>query len=215
MRKYRYAVFDLDGTILDSMYIWQNVGAEFLKEIGVIPPPDLHETLKSMGLREAAGYFISVLNVQMDYDAIVDRINEMVGLNYTFNFQLKPGVREFLDKLKALDVKMCIATATDYPHVETALKRLGVFDCFEFILTCQQVKTGKENPKIYLEASKMLDADIDDVVIFEDALHAACTAKNAGFYVIGVYDSSADEDVDDLKKACDEYVYSLNDVRCF
>lgn len=215
MGRYKYAVFDLDGTLLDSMHMWGNVGIDFLIEIGVVPPEGLRETLKPLGLRAAARYFVDELGVTMKAEEIVDRINEMVGRNYRSHIGMKQGVREFLDDLMLRGIKMCVATATDYPHVEAALKRLDIWDYFEFVVTCQEVNAGKESPKIYLESAKRLNASVDEVVIFEDALHAACTAKTAGFYVVGVYDASAEQDMDGLKEVCDEYVFSFDDVECF
>jgi HAD superfamily hydrolase (TIGR01509 family) len=203
------AIFDLDGTLLDSMAIWDSFGAEYLQSRNLIPPKNLYKILKPMSLLQAAQYFRNYFRLADTTDEIMQQFNDRIDDKYQFKIMLKPHVSEFLEKLKNRDVKMCVATATDRRQTEAALKNLGVDHYFSFILTCTEVGSGKDQPKIFEQALERLGTSKDETIVFEDALHAITTAKEAGFRVIGVYDPSAEEDVKQIKQIADDYIYSF------
>ena len=118
------AIFDLDGTILDSMFIWDTIGEDYLRSLGKEPKENLKETFKAFTLEQAAKYYRENYGVVLSVNEIVDGVNKMVERYYAETVKLKPGIEVFLEKLKAKGVKMCIATVTDKPLVETALARL-------------------------------------------------------------------------------------------
>ena len=182
------AIFDLDGTLLDSMFIWDTIGEVYLRSLDIEPRENLAEAFKTFTLEQAAEYYREHYGVALSVNEIVDGVNEMVAKLYRTKVTLKDGVREFLEALKSRGVKMCVATVTDRPIVEDVLCNLGIRDFFTEIFTCAEVGYNKETPHIYREALEALGTKKDETVVFEDALHALITAKKDGFKVAAVYD---------------------------
>ena len=210
MRK--YVIFDLDGTLLDSMYIWKDAGALFLKEKGIEAPQALYEQLKAMSLQQAANYLKQQFQLSLSGAEIIDGIKAVVEKQYAEHVSLKPYVLNYLKKLQDRRVRMGVVTASEYEHSEAALQRLGILDCFEFIMTCSQAGVGKDNPAIFLKAAEKWGANPQEVAVFEDALHAVETAKAAGFFTIGVYDESAKDDIENIKRTADLYINDFSGV---
>ena len=183
------AIFDVDGTLLDSMSIWDTIGADYLRSIGYTPKENLNETFQAMSLRQAARYYQTEYGVTRSIAEIMDGVNGLLERFYRDEAPLKPGVREFIRRLSGRGVRLCIATATERPLVEAALSRAGILEYFECILTCTDVGHGKDEPFIYREALKRIGGERSSVVVFEDALHAARTARADGFPVAAVFDS--------------------------
>lgn len=185
----RGAIFDVDGTLLDSMFIWDTIGETYLRSIGYQPKENLNETFKNMSLRQAARYYQTEYGVTLSIDQIMDGVNAMLERYYRFEVPLKPGVAELLEWLRQSGVKLCIATATDRHLVEAALDRCGVLSCFGEIFTCNEVGHGKDEPDIFEAALRFLGTRREETLVFDDALYAVRTAKEAGFLVAAVYDS--------------------------
>ena len=182
------AIFDLDGTLVDSMFIWDSFGEDYLRTLGKEPRENLTETFTTFTLEQAAEYYRKNYGVTLSVGEIVDGVNEMVSEIYRTKVALKNGVLEFLRDLRSKGVKMCVATVTDRPIVEDVLVSLGIRDFFVEILTCAEVGYNKETPHIYRAALGVLGTKKDETVVFEDALHALITAKKDGFKVAAVYD---------------------------
>ena len=207
------AIFDMDGTLLDSMYIWKDLGARVLVDLGVRPRPDLYEHLKVLSLREGAAYCREAYHLQQTQEELVELIESQIRDFYYHEVQAKPGVQKFLSLLKMEGVWMYVATATDRHLAEAALRRTGLDGYFRGILTSQEVGVGKkDSPEIYERCMRRLRSNKKDTVIFEDALHAVRTAKPAGFRVCGVYDSFAPEDQEELRSLCDYYITSFEEM---
>ena len=185
----RGAIFDVDGTLLDSMFIWDTIGEAYLRSIGYQPKENLNETFKNMSLHQAARYYQTEYGVTRSIDEIMDGVNAMLERYYRFEVPLKPGVAELLERLQQDGVKLCIATATDRHLVEAALDRCGVLSCFGEIFTCNEVGHGKDEPDIFEAALRFLGTRREETLVFDDALYAVRTAKEAGFPVAAVYDS--------------------------
>lgn len=182
------AIFDVDGTLLDSMSIWDTIGEEYLRSIGYTPKERLNETFQTMSLHQAARYYQSEYGVDRSVEEIMDGVNGLLKRFYLDEAPLKPGAGEFVRELSRRGVRLCIATATECPLVEAALARGGLAGYFDDILTCTAVGHGKDEPFIYREALSRVGADRSSVVVFEDALRAARTANMDGFPVAAVYD---------------------------
>ncbi len=182
------AIFDIDGTLLDSMCIWDTIGEKYLHSLGKEPQENLAETFKTFTLRQSAEYYRKNYGVSLSVEEIINSINEMVADFYIKTVPLKKGVIEFLDKLKDKGVKMCIATVTDKHLVEVALKRCGVYEYFSEIFTCASVGYSKETPHIYREAQKHLGTEKSNTVVFEDVYHALKMVKDEGFLCTAIYD---------------------------
>jgi len=202
------AVFDLDGTLLDSMSIWTDLGEAYLRTKGITAEENLSEKLKAMSLNQSAGYFIEKYGIKDSVQEIIDDINKMIEDFYLYHVQLKEGVSEFLEYLNGKNVKMCIATATDKKLAEGALKRCGMLDFFEYIFTCEEVRYGKDCPEIFNKALDFLNTEKEFTWVFEDAVYAAMTARDAGFNVCVVYDKSESE-TEKLKEISEIYIKSF------
>ena len=204
------AIFDLDGTLLDSMFIWDTIGEEYLRSLGKEPHEDLKETFMTLTLEEAAVYYREHYGVTLSVKEIVDGVNAMVEQTYRTKVTLKPGIAEYLAWLKENGVRMCVATVTDRYLVEETLERLGVRHYFSEIFTCAEVGFGKDKPVIYQKALEHLETEKRDTYVFEDMLFALNTAKTDGFPTVGVYDRH-EAHQDDLKELSDYYVLDFTD----
>ncbi len=204
------AIFDLDGTLTDSMYIWDEAPRALVRRFGGTPPEDLAQTIKEMGRREASEYLIGAFRLDCTPERAMDAINDLVTEEYRDRVPMKPGADRLLARLARRGIPCAVATASEAFQARDALDRLGLWKYFRFAVSCMQYgpKTG---PEVYLEAAARLGADPARTLVFEDALHAARTAKRAGFRVVGVYDPSAREDRDALKEVCDWYLPRLDD----
>lgn len=205
------AIFDLDGTLLDSMDIWDSLGETYLFKKNITPAGDLRETLKALSLPQAARHFREHYGISDDEETIIAEVTSQLVEFYRHEAALKDGVVACLAKLKGRQVKMCIATASERELVEAALKRLGVLDYFSGILTTSEVRAGKDSPLIFQKAVEKMGVSIVATVVFEDALHAVETAVGAGFRVVGVHDDSAHQDSARIKALTEQYIYSFSE----
>lgn len=204
-------IFDLDGTLIDSMAEWECAGSNYLRYKGIKSVDNVDNILKSMSLEEAARFFIKNYGFKMTIKEIINEVNEFISDRYRYGFELKNGVLDYLKYLKKNKVKMCIATMTDSNLACIALKRLGVDEYFEFVLSCDEVGYNKTYPNIYLESSKRMGVNVEDITVFEDSLESIKTAKKAGFTVVGVHDVF-ERRVDLVRRICDKYISSFNEM---
>ncbi|MBQ9750353.1 MAG: HAD family phosphatase [Clostridia bacterium] len=204
------AIFDLDGTLLDSMFIWDTIGEDYLRSLGKEPHEDLKETFMTLTLEEAAEYYREHYGVTLSVKEIVDGVNAMVEGIYRTKVTLKPGIADYLCWLKENGARMCVATVTDRYLVEETLERLGVRNYFSEIFTCAEVGYGKDKPIIYQKAQEHLGTAKEDTCVFEDLPFALKTAKADGFRTVGVYDRY-ENGQDELKSLADYYILDFAD----
>ena len=209
------AIFDLDGTILDSMHIWSEIGLLFLKNRGIEPEPGIEDKFVKMSMVQAAEYYIKNIDPTATVMDIVNEVNSLVQGFYYNEVIKKEGIKEFLDFLKTRNVKMCIATATDKHLVEKALERNGINEYFSEIFTCGSVGAGKDTPVIYDVALDYLGTPKENTFIFEDALYAIETANKAGYNILGINDVSEKADPETVKKLCNYYINDYSEVYKF
>ena len=204
------AIFDLDGTLLDSMFIWDTIGEDYLRSLGKEPRENLKEAFMTLTLEEAAEYYRAHYGVTLSVKKIVDGVNAMVEEAYRTKVTLKPGIAEYLSWLKDNGVKMCVATVTDRYLAEETLARLGILHFFSEIFTCAEVGFGKDKPIIYQKAQEHLGTAQDDTFVFEDVLFALNTAKADGYPTVGVYDKHENTQ-DKIKILANDYVRDFTD----
>ena len=204
------AIFDLDGTLTDSMYIWDDAPRALVRRFGGRPPEDLARRIKEMGRREASEYMVKAFGLSCTADQVMEGVNDIVTVEYREKVPLKPGADALLARLAELGVPCGIATASEAFQARDAMVRLGQWGRFRFAVSCLQYGP-KTAPGIYLEAARRLGGRPERTLVFEDALHAARTAKAAGFLVCGVYDPSAAEDQAELRALSDWYLPRLDD----
>ena len=199
----KYAILDLDGTILDSMEAWKNVTRDYLASIGIKAAPDIRDQVKRRTSEETAIYLQQAYQVHKPTEEIINGIHAVIRKKYEDCISLKPVGSCILRSLKEQNIPFCAATSTDRLMVEAALKRLHIYDDFSFILTCSEVGRGKYYPDIFYQAMERLGGRLDNTIVFEDALHCVRTAKNAGFTVAGVYEEVDKQDWDEICRICD------------
>ena len=209
---YKGVVFDVDGTLLDSMPIWENVAADYLRTRGLTPHPTLNEELAALGGHEIPSYFQAVYGLHETAETIQRGIYELLEEYYFFKAPLKKGVNAVLDTLRENGVAMTVATATDRWLIEAALKRCGIYEYFARIYTCGEEETSKSSPDIFIRAAAYMGTDIADTLVVEDALYAMKSAKRAGFPVAAVYDRSAHDKQEEIKETSDYYCISLDEL---
>ena len=208
------AIFDLDGVLLDSMGIWNDLGARYLRSLGVTPEAGLNEILFSMSMEQGAEYLRAHYALPQTAAEVQTGIETMLRDFYYNEVPAKTGAGELLAALSAHGVKMAAATSSPRGHVTRALERLGLLGYFAQIFTTTEVGVSKHEPTIYLLAAQALDAAPAETIVFEDSLYALRTAKAAGFYTVGVYDADGESDQEGLKAAADVYVKSLEEIDC-
>lgn len=207
------AIFDLDGTLLDSMFIWDRIGEDYLINRGITPEEGLNEKFKAMSIVQAAQYYRDNYEITDSVEVIIDGVNSMIDHLYANSVQAKDGVVSMLKELQNRGVRMCIATATDRFMVEAALKHNGIDGYFSHILTCTEVGFGKDSPVIFERALEKIGTSKQETLVFEDAHHAIETARSAGFKIVGVYDKSAEMKQSKIKEMSDYYLVSYKDWR--
>ena len=189
-----YAIFDMDGTLTDSMHFWVDLGAEYLRSKGKEPDERMLWMVQTMTMEQTAQHFMDTFGVSGPPERIIGEMEELMAVHYRSDVPLKPGVAAYLDKLGWRGVRMYVATATAVPLATACLERLEVLGRFEGLLSCESLGVSKTRPDIYLEAARRLGAAPGDCAVYEDALYAARTAKAAGFYTVGVYEASLASD---------------------
>ena len=199
------AIFDVDGTLLDSMTIWEDVGVRFLESINIEAEPELGTILFTMSIPEGAAYVKEHYNLQQSTDEIIQGVLDIISNFYKETAPLKRGAAELLEELSKRNILMTVATSNNKQEVEAAFERLGIAKYFDRIFTCEEVGAGKTKPDIYLEAAKYLGTRPEETIVFEDVVHAIRTAKNAGFLVAGVYDEASRDDQEEIKSLVDWY----------
>lgn len=185
------AIFDLDGTLIDSMPIWNDLSFNFLTARGITPKPDLRDRVSTMFLRESSQYVVDEYKLDCTADDVLDFMHEQIDNFYVNLVPPKEDIKPFLEHLKNKGVKMCIATATERRLAIPALEHNGMLKYFDEIFTCAELGESKRSPLIFEKALEFLGTPKEETYVFEDSFHAVETAANAGFPVAAVYDKSA------------------------
>lgn len=212
MNRFKGAIFDMDGTLTDSMYIWDMTGITYLKQQGKCPPEDLRQQLRPLSLEQAAELFQKEYGITASTEEILQGFSDIVRKEYQTGVTLKPGVLALLEKLKAQGTVLSVASSTQRDIVTMVLERLGIAHYFSYVVTCGDVGMGKDHPEVYDRAAQLMGTERSNTLVFEDALHAIKTASAAGYYVIGVYDESEGVDEDRIAPLCSQYVRSLEEL---
>jgi len=205
-------IFDLDGTLLDSMWIWGDVAERYLRSHGAVPRPGFREALRTLNTAEEAQYYIDEYGVDLPLEEVMAGRDGMMLELLVTEVQLKTGVMDVLEALRERGIKMCLATATDRWLVEPSLKHHGIVDHFDHVLTCTEEKTSKKSPDIFIRAAELLGTDPSETLVVEDAYYAMETAKKAGFLVAGVYDKVSADEQGKIKALCDYYWVTLDEM---
>lgn len=207
--KIKGAIFDMDGTLVDSLAFWgefwREFGIRYMGKDGYFPPDEVNNAIKTMVYSQGVKYIYKACALTVSAAEFVEFSEYMIESFYKNKATVKAGAVELLEHLKMLGVPMCVASATDLKYVKVAIRSTGLEGYFDNVLSCEQVGKGKDSPEIYYEAAKVLGTEIADTCVFEDSCVALETAQRAGFKTVGVYDKH-NFGHDRLKKASQLYV---------
>lgn len=208
-------IFDVDGTLLNSMPVWENLGELYLQGHGKVAEKGLRDTLYTMNFRQGAEYLKTRYGLDQTVEEVMEGLNRKVRTFYEKKVPLKEGAREYLERFRELSLPMILATSGERSNVEAAFTRLGIRDWFEGILTCSELGTDKKHPDVFLAAALQMDLEPSETLVFEDALYALQTAKRAGFRTAAIYDQANDRDLAKIWKLADIYLPEYTDFDTF
>ncbi len=200
------AIFDLDGTLIDSMAIWDDIAYNFLVSQGAIPKPDLRERVATMYLNESARYLVDEYNLTCTPQDFKDYTERIIEDFYVNTVPPKRDAVEFLRKLKNSGVKMCIATATERKLAVPALEHNGMLEFFDAIFSCAEIGLSKQSPEIFDRALEFLGTPKNETFVFEDSYHAVATAAKSGYNVVAISDKSAGKNEEEIKKLSVKFI---------
>jgi HAD superfamily hydrolase (TIGR01509 family) len=205
-------IFDLDGTLVDSMWVWSQIDVDYLKTKGHSMPEDLRHEISHLSFSQTAVYFKERFNLNDSIEEILEDWHKMAFNHYSNNVKLKLGVKDFLNHLKSSDIKIGLATSNSVPLLEACLKNNEIYDYFDSITTTDEVSNGKNCPDVYLLAANKLGLNQMDCLVFEDILPAIQGAKAANMKVIAVEDDECVDSKEDLIRYSDKYIHSFLDL---
>lgn len=204
------AIFDLDGTLLDSSWVWEKVDKKFLGDRGFQVPDDYVDEISPLGAERAAVYTIERFGLNEDKDDIVREWIEMAKKEYATEVVCKPYAKEFLEELHKLNIKMAVATSSDRELFMKTLEREGILKYFQKIVTVDEVERGKGYPDIYEEAARRIKVNPHKCLVFEDILAGVTGASLGEFNVVAVFDEKSKHNWEKIKSISK---YSIDDYK--
>ena len=212
LKNIKACLFDMDGTLLNSMHIWKDIDIEFLARFGYELPPTLQREIEGMSFRETAGYIKDKFNLPISVDEIMDIWNEMAFQKYSEEIYFKEGAFEFIKMLKEKGIRTAICTSNSRELVNAVAKHLGFMPYFDTIITSCEVGAGKPAPDIYLEAAKRVGVHPEDCLVFEDIVMGLTAGKRAGMRLCAVEDCYSVDQREEKKAMADYYIESYLDL---
>lgn len=212
MKEFKGAIFDLDGTILDSMWVWKQVDINFLGKRGIEVSSDYVKAISSLNLKTAAEYTIQRFSLSDTVEEVMEEWFQMAVKEYAEDVQLKSCAREYLAYLKAKEVKLAIATSSHEGLFLPCLENNKIYEFFDTIVTTMEVKRGKDFPDVYEEAARRLGLKPSECMVFEDIHKGIKAAKEGGFYVVAVEEEHSIDERDEIIKAADKYITDFEEM---
>lgn len=211
-KKIKGFIFDLDGTLLDSMPVWDVIYAAPFREYGIDVPDGYILKVNHMGLDDCVRYTLTSTPLPCDGETLVSIWYKRASKAYAESVDTKEGAASLLSALRAKGIRLAVATALPYELFVPCLKRLGIYGDFDFFCSTDDVKLGKDSPEVYLSAARGLRLRPEECVVAEDSHVGIASAKRAGFFTAGVYDKASSSRMEEIKKYADVYVLKLSEL---
>lgn len=209
---FEYAIFDLDGTCLDTMWLWEEVDREFLGRRGFEVPDDYLEAISTIGFQAAAEYTIKRFELNETPQELMEEWTKLAIIKYEKEVGLKPGVKEYLVKLKDKGIKMAVATASFREMFMPALINNGISHLFDGFATVDDVGKSKAHPDVYLKACDIIGGKPEKTVVFEDVFEGINTASKAGFFTVAVKEATSAKLEKNIKEKSDVFIESFEKI---
>lgn len=206
-------IFDMDGSMIDSMWVWRAIDIEYLGRFGIPLPEDLQRCIEGMGFSETACYFKERFALPDSVEQIKADWNQMAWEKYAGEVTFKKGVKEFLGFCAKRGVKLGIATSNSRELAEAALSALAVRQMFDCVMTSSEVERGKPAPDIYLAAAKALCVSPENCLVFEDIVPGIRAGLAAGMRVCAVYDEYSRYQDEEKRRLADYYINDFTEIK--
>lgn len=210
--KHKFYLFDFDGTLVDSMPTFCGCVLRILDENHIPYPPDITKILTPLGLNGTAEYFRNTMGLQVDKDKLTDLIMEYLTEAYFYTIPAKANVLSTLKALKEQGASLNILTASPHITLDACARRVGLWELFDNVWSCDDFGTTKADPQIYAQVAEKLGTAVENVLFLDDNIHANLVAKSAGMQVCGVFDPSSEDMVEQMKAATDYYIFDFKEL---
>lgn len=213
MNDFKAAIFDLDGTLFDSMHLWSDIDREFFRRRGIEIPSDYMISIAHLGMYDTAVYTKNRFGLNEAPEELIAEWSEMALRFYSEDVTLKKGAAEYLRRLKKKGILLAVATANGRQLFEPALRHTGIDGLFDAVVSSDEVERKKGFPDIYLLACRKLGGvPAEETVVFEDILLGIKGAKDGGFQTVAVYDETSIENEKELRALADKYIYDFTEM---
>ena len=209
---YKAAIFDLDGTIIDSMGMWSEIDVEYLGLRGIECPPELQRDVEGLSYEDTAVYFKKTFKLPESLDEIKAEWHQMSYYKYCHKTPLKPGIKEFLVYLKEKGLKCGVASSNNMELIHDVLKAHEIDSFFNAISTCDEVSAAKPNPAVYLKTAEKLNTAPRDCVVFEDVVNGLLAGASAGMGIIAIDDLYSASTEDKKRRIADAYIEDFREL---
>lgn len=209
--KYNTYLFDFDGTLVDSMPSYIHVMKKILDDNNIKYGKDIVKIITPLGFIGTAKYF-KELGVSISEEEMISLMHEYAYEEYAYNIPAKNNVISVLEQLKKQGANLNVLTASPHRTLDACLKRLGIYDLFTNVWSCEDFNTTKSDPQIYIMAAKKIGEDVQNILFLDDNYNADKTAKTAGMKVCGVFDETSEEYTDEIKEVADHYIYDFSQL---
>ena len=204
----RLNIFDMDGTILDSMPMWATIASDYLESHNIPHDSDVNKLIEAYTLENAAKYFIE-LGLNKTVDEIVKDVYDFSFNKYKYEIPAKPGMIDLLKKLHEAGETICLLSASPVQCATVAFERLEIIKYFDKILSCQDLETDKTVPETFVNVAASLGFKPNETTVYEDALYSIRSAKKAGCKTVAIYDDFAATEWNDILKTADEIIHQI------
>jgi HAD superfamily hydrolase (TIGR01509 family) len=205
-------VFDLDGTLINSMSRYSVGILKVLDDAGIAYDNTLIKIITPLGYTKTAEYFIREYGLQDTVENVVSRIEKNLYTEYAENIELKPTVREYLEKLKSEGAALYVLTASPHLVTDVCLKRNGIYDLFDIVWSMDDFNLTKSDTRVFYKVAELLGCTTGDIHFFDDNVIALENGAKAGCMTYGVYDSQTDEEIEEIRPKLKKFIRSYKEM---